>query len=297
LRERYHISRQRADKKGLDSANGIVNYIAPRHKPFPRFAIIKKSKDGDSDVNEILIRLEQLEGEITYHAPPPPGIQPFRYVPGHVPILVSAPHGAAHHRDGRFKQEDEYSAAFARLVGERTGAHVLYAWAQSDGDPNWDRQSPYKNRLRHILIEHSIRFVLDIHGMSNRHQFGIAVGTMCGASCRQHHEALIAGALIASGFRPTTAQEARDFPALAWDCFVLNHRRFTGGMTSHTITRFAAEGLGIHAAQFELCADLRIVRRRNSGKRPGDFRGSPTGIVQAVSAFDQLVQTLTETTM
>lgn len=240
----------------------------------------------------VLDRLITLEADVTYREPPAGGQPPFRYKPGTLPILISAPHGAAHRRDDGYKQEDEYTAAFVRLLAERTGAHVLYAFAQSESDPNWDRESAYKTALREIAATHDIRFVADIHGMSNRHKFGIAVGTMCGASCQRRHEALIVATLTAAGFIETTAADAKAFPTLRWDRFVVNHGRFTGGLTSHTVTRFATEELGLHAAQFELCADLRIVRRRGADKWPGDFRGDPTGIARAVAAFERLTTAL-----
>lgn len=241
------------------------------------------------EIHAVLDRLITLEADVAYREPPPDGELPFRYVPGALPVLLSAPHGAAHRRDGRHKQEDEYTAAFVRLLAERTGAHALYAHALSESDPNWDQASPYKRALAEHVAAAGIRFVADIHGMSDRHKFGVAVGTMCGASCRRRHEALIVDTLRAGGFDEATAAEARDFSALRWDRFVVNHRRFTGGVRNHTVTRFAVEALGIHAAQFELCASLRIVRRRGAGV---DFRGDPVGIGRAVVAFERLVHAL-----
>jgi hypothetical protein len=245
-------------------------------------------------VNDILNRLAELETSVTYTQPPPHGERPFRHMLGRLPILISAPHGAAHLRDGQIKQEDEYTAAFVRLVAERTGAHSLYTWAQSDGDPNWDRQSPYKDFLQRIVTEHDIQFVLDIHGMSNRHKFGIAVGTICGVSCPQHHEALITEALIAEGFQPITAAQARELQTLRWESFVINHHRFTGGLTSHTVTRFVRDQLGLHAAQIELCADIRIVQRYGSSKWPDDFKGNSVGIMRAITAIENMVGILSK---
>jgi N-formylglutamate amidohydrolase len=231
----------------------------------------------------LIDRLIALEADVTYYQPPAAGQPPFRHEPGRLPLLVSAPHGAAHRRDGRYKQEDAYTAAFARLVAERAGAHVLYAFARSESDPNWDRESPYKDALRELAAAHDIRFVIDIHGMSDRHKFGIAVGTMCGASCRRRHEALIVATLAAAGFVQATAQEAGAYPAPRRDRFVINHGRFTGGMSHHTVTRYAAEELGIHAAQFELCAGLRVVQRCD-----------PREITRTVAAFERLAVALAE---
>lgn len=244
------------------------------------------------DIPAVLDRLVALEADVTYREPPGGDEPPFRHEPGMLPVLFSAPHGAAHRRDGRYKQEDEYTAALVRLLAERTGAHALYAFARSESDPNYDRESPYKAALAELVADHGIRFVIDIHGMSDRHKFGVAVGTMRGASCRRRHEALVVETLAAAGFIETTAQEAREFPTLRWNRFIVNHGRFTGGLTGHTVTRFAAEEIGVHAAQFELCGSLRIVRRRGTPPWPGEFRGNPEGIARATVAFERLARAL-----
>src|SRR5690606_23796539 len=157
-------------------------------------------------------------------------------------------------------------------------------FALSDDDPNWDRESPYKYMLAELVTDNGIRFVADIHGMSDRHKFGIAVGTMCGASCRRRHEAAIIETLQATRFSQATAAEVKEYPALRWDRFVVNHGRFTGGIINHTVTRFAVEELGIHAAQFELCASLRIAPGRAGASHKIDDRGDPAGIEQVVTA-------------
>ncbi len=238
-------------------------------------------------------QLDHLESDIRYHAPPDDGQPPYAHVLGTLPVLLSAPHGAAHRREDRYKDEDEYTAALARLLGKHTSAHVLYAWARSESDPNWDRRSPYKETLRSVVADHDIGFIIDIHGMSNRHKFGIAVGTMRGRSCPAQ-ETLILKTLQEQGFQPSMAQEARTFDSLQWDRYVLNHGRFTGGITSHTVTRFAAEELRIASVQFELCSSLRVVRRLSPGKQPPNFAGDPVAIAHTVATFERLVHVLAE---
>jgi hypothetical protein len=239
-------------------------------------------------MDDLLERLEALERQVTYDRPPDDGCAPFAHQPGALPVLLSAPHGAIHRRDGRFKVEDEYTAAFARLVAAETGAHALYTFALLDHDPNYDRASPYKDALAAIVARHNIGFVLDLHGMSNRHRFGVAVGTMGGASCPRRNR-LVTGALEAGGFTRAMADEVRDYPALRWDRYVLDHSRFTGGLYNHTVTRFAVEELGIEAAQVELCSSLRVVRRMGTGKEPADYRGDREGIIRAVEMLKELV--------
>jgi hypothetical protein len=202
--------------------------------------------------------------------------------------LLSAPHGAAHQRDGRYKQEDEYTAALARLVAAESGAHVLYAYARSESDPNWDRDAPYKRYLRSLVVEHGIGFVLDIHGMSNLHRIGIAVGTIGGTSCPAY-ETVILETLKAQAFVETTAEAARAYERLHWDHFVLNHHRFTGGLANHTITRFVAQELQLPAVQIELCGSLRIVRPHDNSQKRQAFRGDPVGISRVVAALQTVV--------
>lgn len=244
------------------------------------------------DPQAILERLVALEKEVTYQEPPVNGGPPFHHQPGQLPVLLSAPHGALHRRGDRYKREDEYTSALARLLGERTGAHVLYTFARSDDDPNYNRDSPYKDALARLVAAHDIRFIIDLHGMSDRHKFGIAVGTMRGDSCLPQHRATIMTSFQDGGFQQATAREAREFPSLRWERFVVDHRSFTGGIVNHTITRFAAEELGIDAAQFELCAAVRIVRQVGSRALVDDYEGDPEGIMQAVATFEHMVAAL-----
>jgi hypothetical protein len=72
---------------------------------------------------DLLARLAELEADIHYKTPPPAGERDFGYAFGRLPILLSAPHGAAHQRNGRLKAEDDFTAGMVRLVAEQTGAH------------------------------------------------------------------------------------------------------------------------------------------------------------------------------
>lgn len=232
---------------------------------------------------------------MAYYAAPPVGEVPFAHQLGSVPVLLSAPHGAAHQRNGRLKVEDEYTAALVQLVAAETGSHALFTCYQSDSDPNWDIHAPYKERLRHIIREHSIAFVLDIHGMSNRHKIGLAVGTINGRSC-PNHESRIVRVLENGRFQQTTQAQAAQFSQLQADHFVLNHSRFTGGVKNHTITRFVSQELNIPAAQLEFCSSLRVVRREwmEAGHHwPRLFQGDPNGIRHVVTTLITLVQQLT----
>jgi len=233
-----------------------------------------------------------LETAVTPKQSPAKGQPAFIHEPGRWPILLSAPHGTAHRRNGRIKSEEGFTSALARLIAAETDSHVLYTHYLSHRDPNHDPEAPYKMALRQIVQRHDIRFVLDIHGMSDRHRFGLALGTMNGRSC-PHHEPLILQILQTRGFRQSTKTEVRQFERLRWDHFVLNHSRFTGGVINHTVTKFAVEELGVAAAQIELCSSLRAAQ---SVMIDGQvvFTGDKQGVETAVQTLIILVHRLAD---
>jgi len=85
----------------------------------------------------LLERLVELERDVRYQDPPEEGEAQVGLVRGEIPVLLSAPHAAVHTRRGRAKEEEEFTAAMARLVAELTGAHALYARRRSATGPNW----------------------------------------------------------------------------------------------------------------------------------------------------------------
>ena len=200
-------------------------------------------------------------------------------------MLVSAPHGAAHWRNGRFKKEDGFTSAIARFVAQQTGAHVLYTLHQSQDDPNWNKVSPYKSRLAQLVKQHRLRFVLDIHGMSNRHKFGLAVGTINGRSCPTL-QPLILSIIHQHGFTAISEQATKRLLRLHADRYVLNHSRFAGGSVSHTVTRFVTEKTNAEAAQIEICSSLRVIHEKS---KFGIFKGNMDGIKTAVSTLIAII--------
>lgn len=230
---------------------------------------------------ELIARLQALEAEICYLDPPPDGRPEFTYLAGRVPVLLSAPHGAAHTRNGRLKNPDEFTAGFARLVAERTGAHVLYTHHRSPTDPNFYRHAPYKTCLSRLARTVEIQFVFDIHGASPRRNFGIALGTMYGRACSPGLRNLIIRTLAAYGFKAAGPNLHR-LDRLDVD------DAFPGGVRQHTVTRFVSQNLNIPAAQIELNAYLRTFQPAPDA-RGRAFTGDWQRIHRTVDAFVALV--------
>lgn len=231
----------------------------------------------------LLKRLAALEADVVYRQPAQAGEEEFRYLPGNRPVLISAPHGAAHIRNRELKEEDSYTAAITRYLAEGTGAHALYLRRQSATDSNYDRETDYKHALRTIVQQEGIRFVLDLHGASDQHSFGIALGTMNGKSCPEQIP-MILKTLCKFGFY----QHASGSYRLDVD------GRFTGagGVRQETITRFVRDTLGVPSLQIELASRIRVVQVSPPGKLPQVYHGDPVLIEKTIAALTEIVNHL-----
>lgn len=238
---------------------------------------------ADDTGKTLMEHLAALEADIHYRQPARPGEEEFRYIPGSKPVLVSAPHGAAHCRNGRLKEEDEYTGAIVQYISQVTGSHGLYLRRQSSNDSNYDPETPYKRFLRSIIRKKGIRFVLDLHGASDRHDFGVALGTMNGRSCPEQLPAILA-VLKEYGF---------DVGGYGFNRLDIDGR-FTaaGGHRQETITRFVKDSLGVDAIQVELASRIRVVQVTLGDKQKHIYRGDPQMVERTVLALAELVRRL-----
>lgn len=239
--------------------------------------------------------LKSAESIVRYREYPQPNRPTFNVEIGTHPVLISAPHGAAHHRAGKLKPEEEFTSGLARYLAQETGCSAIFSTYQDRRDPNWDNRHRYKERIKQIVEKESIRFVIDLHGMSNRYGLGIALGTINGKSCPTYEGALTE-TLQTAGFTqvplnrlkpPHTLRQGLRFQN--WSTFLFNHPKFTGGVVSHTVTRYVSEHLGIPAVQIELASLNRIVEREAFAEWPL-YRGHPQGIRQTISALAQFIR-------
>ena len=238
---------------------------------------------------DLLERLVELEADVLYREPAGEEEPRIDSLPGTTPVLLSAPHGAIHTRRGEPKEEEEFTAALARLVAELTGAYALYTRRKSPTDPNWYRDVPYKRRLNRIAARDGIGFVLDVHGTAPSRDLGIALGTMHGRSCPEHR-GLIIRLLEEHGFR--RPGDAIDYPDHLDTLDVDETFTAEGVGDQETVTAFAWDTLGIPSAQLELHPGIRVVERREDATLPRPFHGDPRRIRRTVQVLVDVVEAI-----
>lgn len=226
--------------------------------------------------------LLELEADVRYQEIARVEDETIAYEAGIHPFLVSASHAAVHQRLGQWKQEDEFTAAFARLLASATNSHVLYLRRKTTTDPNWDTHSLYKQTLEELVQRHEIRFILDLHAVHEKRRFGLALGTMKGQSCPRTRE-LILSTLGEHGFQQAAREEHMRLDV---------DRRFTaiGKHGQETITRFAWERLGVEAAQIEMHPALRIVERRPDATERKPYQANPDLVHAALTALMHVIE-------
>jgi hypothetical protein len=224
-------------------------------------------------------QLGQFEAtQVRYSDDPLPGQAAFRYQPGVRPVLISAPHGACHWREDRWKYQDGYTSALAYVLAKYTGAHALYTVRRIRPDPNFEDDCDYKHTLADLLRNHPIRLVLDLHGARSDREFAVAVGTIDSSSCPDY-EGVIVRAFIEQEFGP-------NYPHFL-DRLVLNPLNYRGGARQRTVTRFAWEQCRVNAAQLELNASLRVVSK--SPAHPATFTPDPLRQRRAINALINVI--------
>jgi len=236
-------------------------------------------------------RLQQLDADIRYRTVADAGQAWFDTVNGRSPVLLSAPHGCAHRRSGVLKMEEEFTSALAIHLAQTCGCHAIYLRHQAPEDPNFDSPADYKQAVADLVAEHGIAFVIDLHGMINKHGMGVALGTMNGRACRGRD---IAGPFAAAGFVQHDVAELDGSTVVSRRRLVVNHPRFTGGIRNQTMTRYAVEELGIDAIQVEIASINRVVYSPATDDWPHAYRGKPDGIAAVCAALTMLVNSARE---
>ena len=222
---------------------------------------------GEEQMSSMLREIRAIEfNQINYDVP---SRDYFGYIKGHIPILISAPHGAKHFRtkEARWKDEDAYTASLAIKLGELTGAHVMYVKNRAGEDPNNDVCTRYKDSLKKVVEQNHIKFVLDLHGAGKSQPFKVDVGTF--SNDTQNSSCPTFKGTIAKAFQGYEPQ-------------IFNQRFRARG--PGTVTCYARKTLGVESAQVEINAKCRIVDSKTSS-----FKAEGPEVLDLVGRLEKLI--------
>ena len=236
-----------------------------------------------------MAQLQKLEACYNYRKLAPADDSWYEVSSGSIPVLVSAPHACMHRRDKLGKMEEEFTGAIAQYLSDTAKCHSISTVYQSPEDPNWHTDSEYKRAIAGLHRQYNFKLVIDLHGMLNRHQMGVAVGTIRNQSCDAKE---IVPAFTRAGFivAQATESKSKNSDDVNWRKLVVDHPRFTGGVRNHTVTRFVSEQLGIPAVQIELASVARVVYSPPTDDWPQSYSGDEAAIAASVHALQGLVE-------
>lgn len=202
-----------------------------------------------SDPADFALRFE-THIKNSYKTGPDDKTDGIHFIRGDLPILISAPHATAHVRLGKLKRQEFYTGALAVLLHSLAGCHVLYTDRLSADDPNYTDDAPFKQKLSEIAQRHGFEFLIDLHGTGSERSGDVfpGVGTD-GEFLRARRSAI---------------DELR-FSALS-NGITLGPEDIFPAARQMTVTRYAANKLGVPAMQLEISQSL-----RQPESAPADF--------------------------
>jgi hypothetical protein len=185
-------------------------------------------------------------------------------------FVISAPHAVIHHRDGKKKLNEPFTGALALQLHERTGANAIIYARTTDEDPNWDKTSWYKTRLKELVQEASSPsyFVLDLHGLSQSVKRDAIIGTANG-------KALMGLNSLRSKLELALAGEGLKNVAV--------NGRYSASR-QNTITSYTYQELEIPAMQLEIGADW-----RSPASAPEKYACLVSALCSAIEAIHTVV--------
>lgn len=199
------------------------------------------------DEGKIMERIREIELNRVRYNEEARGREYFEVIPGKIPILISAPHGAKHYRTRKkyWKDEEAYTASLAIALGQATGAHVIYTRNKTWEDPNNDLNTRYKEALRKAVSEYGIKFLIDLHGARRGQPFKIDLGILSKKTEKSS----------CPTFKNIVERNFADYQEEIFN------QKFTANDRC-TITSFARNELKIEAVQVEINASLRKAAGR-----------------------------------
>lgn len=104
----------------------------------------------------------------------------FKIIEGTNPVLLSAPHAFSHRRPSltlSYKFAEPWTDEIVKEVCLNTGCWGIVLTDECEYDPNYHplKSNPYKQAILEIVKEERISKFVDVHGLSDEHDFDIGI--------------------------------------------------------------------------------------------------------------------------
>ena len=97
-------------------------------------------------------------------------------------ILLSAPHGVFHIREGRELPHELGSIQTALYLQSKQDCMLIAKTKNNNDDANFDLLCDYRKSIDTIIKKHNIKYLIDFHGLSSRHGIDVNLGINGGSN-------------------------------------------------------------------------------------------------------------------
>jgi gamma-glutamylcyclotransferase (GGCT)/AIG2-like uncharacterized protein YtfP len=190
------------------------------------------------------------------------------FLKGDIPVLITAPHATSHLRMNKLKYEEEYTGAISVVLHILTGSHTLYTNCALKTDPNFYEHTPFKERIREIVEEFGIRFVIDLHGTRTQTNNDIYPGI------GKRGEFLLGNQKYFSLLEESTKAYG----------LTLGGLHVFSASRQMTVTKFVSQNLKIPAMQLEINREL-----RNPQENPSGFKNLIEALLKYIRSIQEIL--------
>lgn len=117
-------------------------------------------------------------------------IKDFKIIQKSIPIMISAPHSAKQFRNGKVQSKESYTDYLAITLSEKENVNCIYKTAFLNDDVNIDEISGYKTELEQFINQNNIKFLIDLHTMSDKRLPDICIAINSGKNILNNYDIL-----------------------------------------------------------------------------------------------------------
>lgn len=170
----------------------------------------------------------------------------YKLMTGSAPVIVTAPHAFAHTRPnlvGSIRQAEDFTDAIAMKLASDNQVYSLVTTRELDYDPNFvnEGKNPFKTELGNLASSEKLKYLIDVHGLSENRSYDIALYYPRRFSKSQKLARKMANALLDDPYLKYLNIQILNFPT----------------SESETLSEFATRELKMGAVQVEVARYLR----------------------------------------